>query len=205
MRAPAKVPLELLLLLADREGQLVTRQEITERIWGKDVFLEADSAINTAIRKIRFALGDDPDQPKYVETVPGKGYRFIARVSGSPNGIPVPEIPASARDESVTASPSDHEVLTNGFPTKAPGDRCVRWNRTWNRGRTVFAFLGCHRRAIIDRDCRSSVGAVALSLAARAEVAERQLTTNSLENSVTSAAISPTASILPPPTAQVST
>ena len=75
-----KVPLELLLLLADREGQLVTRSEITERIWGKDVFLDADSAVNTAIRKVRLALGDDSDQPKYIETVPGKGYRFIAQI-----------------------------------------------------------------------------------------------------------------------------
>src|SRR5438094_386862 len=68
-----KVPLELLLLLAEREGQLVTRAEIADRIWGKDVFLDFDSAVSTAIRKIRFALGDDSAEPKYIETVSGKG------------------------------------------------------------------------------------------------------------------------------------
>jgi DNA-binding winged helix-turn-helix (wHTH) protein len=57
----------------------VTRSEITERIWGKDVFLDADSAVNTAIRKVRLALGDDSDQPKYIETVPDKSYRLSHR------------------------------------------------------------------------------------------------------------------------------
>jgi TolB-like protein/Tfp pilus assembly protein PilF len=75
-----KVPLELLLLLAEKEGQLVTRAEITERVWGKDVFLDVDSAVSTAIRKIRSALGDDSERPKYIETVAGKGYRFIAQI-----------------------------------------------------------------------------------------------------------------------------
>jgi TolB-like protein/Tfp pilus assembly protein PilF len=75
-----KVPLELLLLLAEREGWLVTREEIAERIWGKDTFLDLDSALNTAVRKIRLALGDDPTEPKYIETVPGKGYRFMAQI-----------------------------------------------------------------------------------------------------------------------------
>src|SRR5436305_14694552 len=75
-----KVPMELLLLLAEREGRLVSREEIAERIWGKDIFLDLDSALNTAIRKIRLALGDDPTEPKYIETVPGKGYRFMAQI-----------------------------------------------------------------------------------------------------------------------------
>jgi TolB-like protein/Tfp pilus assembly protein PilF len=75
-----KVPLELLVLLAEKEGGLVTRAAIVERIWGKDVFMDVDSALNTAIRKIRIALSDDPDQPKYIETVSGKGYRFIAHI-----------------------------------------------------------------------------------------------------------------------------
>jgi TolB-like protein len=72
-----KVPLELLLLLAEREGRSVTREEIAERIWGKDVFLDLDSAVNTAVRKIRLALVDDSAEPKYIETIPGKGYRFM--------------------------------------------------------------------------------------------------------------------------------
>lgn len=74
------IPLELLFLLAERRGQLVTRQEIVERIWGKDVFLDIDNGINTAVRKIRKALKDNPDNPRLLHTVPGRGYRFTAQV-----------------------------------------------------------------------------------------------------------------------------
>jgi TolB-like protein len=78
-----KVPLEILLLLAEREGRLVTREEIVERIWGKDVFLDVDSAVSTAVRKIRLALGDDSAEPKYIETIPGKGYRFMSQTQST--------------------------------------------------------------------------------------------------------------------------
>ena len=57
-----RIPLELLLLLADRAGEVVTREEIIERLWGKGVHLDTENAINTAIRKIRLALGDDPEK-----------------------------------------------------------------------------------------------------------------------------------------------
>jgi DNA-binding winged helix-turn-helix (wHTH) protein/tetratricopeptide (TPR) repeat protein len=73
-----RIPLDLLFFLAERRGTLVTRQEILERIWGKEVFLDVDSAINTAVRKIRRALDDDPDSPSFIETVAAKGYRFVA-------------------------------------------------------------------------------------------------------------------------------
>jgi Tol biopolymer transport system component/DNA-binding winged helix-turn-helix (wHTH) protein len=78
-----RIPLELLLLLVDRAGEVVTREEIAERLWGKGVQLDTENAINTAIRKIRLALGENPAQPRYVQTVTGKGYRFIARIADS--------------------------------------------------------------------------------------------------------------------------
>lgn len=78
-----RMPMELLLLLVERRGELVTREEIIERLWGKDVFLDTDNSINTAIRKIRQALRDDPERPRFVQTVAGKGYRFIAPVTGT--------------------------------------------------------------------------------------------------------------------------
>jgi len=74
-----RIPLQLLFLLAERPGKLVTREEIVERIWGKDVFLDADNGINTAVRKIRKALKDDPDNPRLLHTVTGSGYRFAAQ------------------------------------------------------------------------------------------------------------------------------
>ncbi len=76
-----RIPMELLLLLAGRAGELVTREQIIEKLWGKDVYLDTENAINTAIRKIRLALGDDPAQPRFVQTVTGRGYRFIAAVA----------------------------------------------------------------------------------------------------------------------------
>jgi TolB-like protein/DNA-binding winged helix-turn-helix (wHTH) protein len=75
-----RIPLELLFLLAERRGLLVGREEILERIWGKDVFVDTDNSINTAVRKIRQALGDNPEEPRFLQTVPGKGYRFAAKI-----------------------------------------------------------------------------------------------------------------------------
>jgi DNA-binding winged helix-turn-helix (wHTH) protein len=74
------IPLELLFLLVERRGQIVARQEILERIWGKDVFLDIENSINTAVRKIRRALNDDAIAPRFIVTIPGKGYRFVAPI-----------------------------------------------------------------------------------------------------------------------------
>lgn len=75
-----KRPMELLILLVQRQGELVSREEIAGCLWGKDVFLDVDHSINTAVRKVRMVLRDDPDKPRFVETVVGKGYRFAAPV-----------------------------------------------------------------------------------------------------------------------------
>ena len=89
-----RIPMELLILLAEKGGHVVTRQEISERLWGKDVFVDTEHGINTAIRKIRTALREDADQPRFVQTVPGKGYRFVAeRTDGSDaGGLAPPEV-----------------------------------------------------------------------------------------------------------------
>jgi TolB-like protein/DNA-binding winged helix-turn-helix (wHTH) protein/Flp pilus assembly protein TadD len=73
-----KLPMELLILLVEKQGELVNRQEIVERLWGPGVFVDTEHGINTAVRKIRTVLRDDPEQPRFVHTVTGKGYRFVA-------------------------------------------------------------------------------------------------------------------------------
>jgi TolB-like protein/DNA-binding winged helix-turn-helix (wHTH) protein len=73
-------PMDLLILLVESRRQLVSRSDIVERLWGKDVFVDVETGVNTAISKIRQALRDSPDAPAFVETVAGKGYRFIAAV-----------------------------------------------------------------------------------------------------------------------------
>src|SRR4051794_33198022 len=75
-----KIPMEVLVLLVERAGSLVARDSIHAALWGPDVFLDRDAAINTAMRKIRKALGDDVDRPRWVETVVGKGYRFVGQI-----------------------------------------------------------------------------------------------------------------------------
>jgi len=85
--------MELLILLLERPGELVSREEIASRLWGKDVFLDTDHSINTAIRKIRQALRDDPDKPSFLETIVGKGYRFAAPVTVNGNSATVPSPP----------------------------------------------------------------------------------------------------------------
>jgi DNA-binding winged helix-turn-helix (wHTH) protein len=80
------LPLQLLMFLTERQGQLVTREQIADALWGKDVFVDVEQGINTAIRKIRMALDDNSDQPQYLQTVVGRGYRFIARISEEAEG-----------------------------------------------------------------------------------------------------------------------
>ena len=75
-----RIPMQVLLFLVQQRGEIVSREQIVEKIWGKDVFLDTDNAINGAIRKIRQVLKDDPEQPRFIQTITGKGYRFFAPV-----------------------------------------------------------------------------------------------------------------------------
>jgi DNA-binding winged helix-turn-helix (wHTH) protein len=65
------------MFLTENQRQLVTREQIADALWGKDVFVDVEQGINTAIRKIRMALDDDSAQPQFLQTVVGRGYRFV--------------------------------------------------------------------------------------------------------------------------------
>jgi TolB-like protein len=95
-------PLELLILLVRRRGELIARDEIVRLLWGEEVFVEAEAGIHTAIRKIRRALNDPPKGASYIETVPGKGYRFIAPLQreSPPRYTTVAVLPVHALDRS---------------------------------------------------------------------------------------------------------
>src|SRR5437870_11524558 len=73
-------PFRILALLASRPGELVTREEIQRHIWNGYTFVDFEQGLNFAVKKIRAALGDDAETPRYVETLPRRGYRFIAPV-----------------------------------------------------------------------------------------------------------------------------
>jgi TolB-like protein/DNA-binding winged helix-turn-helix (wHTH) protein/Flp pilus assembly protein TadD len=75
-----RIPLEILILLLEHRGEIVNRDEIVARVWGNGVFLDTDNSIRGAIRKVRRALKDDPETPRFIQTVTGRGYRFIAPI-----------------------------------------------------------------------------------------------------------------------------
>src|SRR5262249_22670934 len=81
-------PLQVLTALVERPGEIVTREQLQERIWGKDTFVDFDQSLNKAVNRLREALNDDPAHPRFVETVPRRGYRFVAPVTR--NGVARP-------------------------------------------------------------------------------------------------------------------
>ncbi len=84
-----RIPFQLLSLLVERRGQLVTREEILERIWGKGVFVDSENSINAAVRKVRRTLNDVAGAPRFIITVPARGYRFAVPTSLRP---PTPSV-----------------------------------------------------------------------------------------------------------------
>jgi TolB-like protein/DNA-binding winged helix-turn-helix (wHTH) protein/Flp pilus assembly protein TadD len=126
--------MDLLILLIESRGHLLSRGDIVDRLWGKDVFVDVETGVNTAISKVRQALRDSPDAPAFVETVPGRGYRFIATVevvpdvaeSGSAPTLIVPD-PSHQSPSATTAGfagdipPSQPQVQTgHGATVTAP-------------------------------------------------------------------------------------
>ena len=91
-------PFQVLVMLLERPAELVTREEMRQRLWGEGTFVDFDHGLNSAVNKIREALNDSAVRPRYVETVSGKGYRFIAPVSlgGAPAQVAPGEPPQTA-------------------------------------------------------------------------------------------------------------
>jgi TolB-like protein/DNA-binding winged helix-turn-helix (wHTH) protein/Tfp pilus assembly protein PilF len=113
-------PLGMLILLVENQGHLVPREEIVEKIWGKDFFFDAENGVNNAIRKIRAALNDDAEQPRFVETSVGRGYRFI--------------LPVETLHE-----PPDSPLTTTADLRE--GQQVFLWRRVWMPGLALGALL----------------------------------------------------------------
>ena len=148
-------PMDLLILLVEHRLQLVSRSDIVERLWGKDVFVDVETGVHTAIRKIRQALHDSPEAPVFVETVSGKGYRFIAPV----DVVSVsPDSPTAQAPESAVAVPSSSVPIVTAAPVvdigharpaKATGPVRLAWD-----GGTTTLRDGDH---IVGRDPDASI------------------------------------------------
>jgi TolB-like protein/DNA-binding winged helix-turn-helix (wHTH) protein/Flp pilus assembly protein TadD len=82
-------PFEILAILVSRPGQIVTREELQQKLWNSGTFVDFERSLNTAVKKLRGALNDDADTPRFIETIPRRGYRFIDTVI--PIGVPLPE------------------------------------------------------------------------------------------------------------------
>jgi Tol biopolymer transport system component/DNA-binding winged helix-turn-helix (wHTH) protein len=94
-------PFQILAILLEQPGEVITREKLQARLWPADTFVDFEHGLNTAINKLRQALADDPENPRFIETLPKRGYRFIAPVTsgpndGSPNRQPAETFPAAA-------------------------------------------------------------------------------------------------------------
>ncbi len=81
------LPFRLLVVLLRRPGQVVTREELRKELWGSETFVDAEAGLNTAIAKIREALGDNAEKPAFIETLPKRGYRFVGTLESSEPGL----------------------------------------------------------------------------------------------------------------------
>ncbi len=119
-------PFQVLAMLLERPGELVTREEIREKVWPEGTFIDFEHSINTAVKRLREAFGDDTEHPRYIETLPRRGYRFIAPVealnaSSSPLGGGWPR-EAGAGEDSVaawSAPPPDLQTTRSVTPSEA--------------------------------------------------------------------------------------
>lgn len=126
-------PWGLLLMLVSSRGRLVSRNEIIATLWPKNVVIDFDSGLNTLVRKVRNALGDSPEEPRFIETVAGRGYRFIAPVTETDVASPVP-----AREPPVAQVTASGNV-NDGLAPAAP--RRDAFRSRWLTGIAVFAVV----------------------------------------------------------------
>jgi len=113
------LPLRLLGVLAEKPGRVVTRQELQKRLWPEDTFVDFEDGLNTGVKKLREALEDDPEKPSYIETIPRRGYRFIAEVK---------QIPTLSREPVLTAQLSSLEAIHKpAAEIRGPLRRSKRW------------------------------------------------------------------------------
>src|SRR5438874_681935 len=130
-------PLQILAMLLEHAGQVVTREELQSRLWPSDTFVDFDHSLNKAINKLRDALGDSAENPQFVETLPRRGYRFLVRVNAAPDAVPKHGVPIDSIAVFALANPNpcpDLDYLAVGIPgsiihslSQIPGLRVNAW------------------------------------------------------------------------------
>jgi DNA-binding winged helix-turn-helix (wHTH) protein len=109
---------QALLALLEKPGELVTREALRTRLWPSDTHVNYDANVNTTVNKLRQVLGDSPEEPAFVDTIPRKGYSFVAKVEylDHPEPQPAPQQPGT---QSVAANENDQRALKHFFPRAA--------------------------------------------------------------------------------------
>jgi DNA-binding winged helix-turn-helix (wHTH) protein/Tol biopolymer transport system component len=107
-------PFQILLRLLERPGRIVTREELKATLWSADTFVDFDNGLNMAVKRLREALGDDADRPIFIETLPRRGYRFIAAVESSNGAIEAPQL-APAPEQRVVAGTKRWALVTSSL------------------------------------------------------------------------------------------
>jgi DNA-binding winged helix-turn-helix (wHTH) protein/tetratricopeptide (TPR) repeat protein len=131
-------PFRMLVLLLERAGQLVTREEIQRHLWSDSTFVDFERGINFSINQIRGALADNADKPRYIETLPRRGYRFIGVVEN----LPVPRQPSTPVMDSVGSVPDRKRDRVSGDTSVALHAQVLRWQILLPFTLTVAAFIG---------------------------------------------------------------
>ena len=150
-------PLQVLLALLERPGAMVAREQLIARLWPKGV-VDYDTGLNTVVRKLRAALADDAGEPRYIETIPRRGYRFIGGDRGSPLAAEV----APPAPEAEPAPPPQVVSASESVPAVDPGARAfdatlaslglvAGASPCWSRWPSARGLCGSNRRAAPNR------------------------------------------------------
>jgi DNA-binding winged helix-turn-helix (wHTH) protein len=123
-------PFKLLALLASRSGQVVTRDDIQEQLWGNDTFIDFEQGVNKCIKQIRTALSDNADNPLYLETVPRRGYRFLAPVRTKTVPAPPPQVKEASSALLANVVEQVRDRVAAASPDAASGPQAQLGNTT---------------------------------------------------------------------------
>jgi TolB-like protein len=137
-------PFQILAMLLEHPGQVVTREELRSRLWPSDTFVDFDHSLNKAINKLREALGDSAEKPRFIETLPRRGYRFLAALDGQREAVSKRGVPIDSIAVFSLANPNpcpDLDYLAVGIPggiihrlSQIPGLRVITWNTAPRNG-----------------------------------------------------------------------